>query len=148
MSLNRDEARAAAFVAALLLVSGAVRWLDRPEPVTIEAAGVDLAALEAESRRLAAGPAPGEARSEAAGPSRAPAATRAGTAEEPERLDLNRATAAELERLPRVGPVLAGRIVALRDSLGGFRDVAELERVRGIGPAMLEKLAPLVRVGR
>ena len=148
MSLNRDEARAAAFVAALLLVSGAVRWLDRPEPVTIEAAGVDLAALEAESRRLAAGPAPVEARSEAAGPSRAPAATRAGAAEEPERLDLNRATAAELERLPRVGPVLAGRIVALRDSLGGFRDVAELERVRGIGPAMLEKLAPLVRVGR
>jgi hypothetical protein len=47
MSLNRDEARAAAFIAALLLVSGAVRWMDRPEPITIDAPGVDLAALEA-----------------------------------------------------------------------------------------------------
>ncbi len=142
MSLNRDEARAAAFIAALLLVSGAVRWLDRPEPITIDAPGVDVAALEAESRRTAAG---------AARPTppavRAPQPARTGPAREPERLDLNRATVQELERLPRVGPVLASRIVALRDSLGGFRDVAQLEQVRGIGPVMLERLTPLVRLG-
>jgi competence protein ComEA len=151
MSLNRDEARAAAFIAALLLVSGAVRWLDRPEPVMIDAAGVDLAALEAESRKLAAGASskatpPGAAPVTARAP--APAASRAGADGGRAPLDLNRATAEELQRLPRVGPVLAGRIVALRDSLGGFHDVAQLERVRGIGPAMLEKLGPLVRVGR
>jgi competence protein ComEA len=142
MSLNRDEARAAAFIAALLLVSGAVRWLDRPDPITIDAPGVDVAALEAESRGTAAGasqPAPSLVR--------APEPARTGQTREPERLDLNRATALELERLPRVGPVLAGRIVALRDSLGGFRDVAQLEQVRGIGPVMLERLTPLVRVG-
>ncbi len=62
-------------------------------------------------------------------------------------LDLNRATAAELEALPGVGPVLAGKIVALRDSLGGFQSVEQLDRVRGIGPAMLAKLRPLVRLG-
>jgi competence protein ComEA len=149
MSLNRDEARAAAFIAALLLVSGAVRWMDRPEPITIDAPGVDLAALEAESRRIAAGSAPsapGPDRT-APPPARAPGPPRSGATDRPERLDLNRATALELERLPRVGPVLAGRIVALRDSLGGFRDVAQLEQVRGIGPALLERLAPLVRVG-
>jgi competence protein ComEA len=143
MSLNRDEARAAAFITALLLVSGAVRWLDRPEPVTIDAPAVDLAVLEAESRRAQAGAVPA-----APAPPRGFEPVRAAATREPETLDLNRATAAELERLPRVGPVLAGRILALRDSLGGFRDVAELERVRGIGPVMLEKLAPLVRVGR
>jgi competence protein ComEA len=137
MSLNRDEARAATFIAALLLVSGAVRWLDRPDPITIDAPGVNVAALEAESRGTAAG-----ASRPAPAPVRAPEPAR-----EPERLDLNRATALELERLPRVGPVLAGRIVALRDSLGGFRDVAQLEQVRGIGPVMLERLTPLVRVG-
>lgn len=142
MSLNRDEARAAAFIAALLLVSGAVRWLDRPEPITIDAPGVDVAALEAESRRSAAG-----ARQPTRPPVRAPGPTRTEPAREPDRLDLNRATALELERLPRVGPVLAGRIVTLRDSLGGFRDVAQLEQVRGIGPVMLERLTPLVRVG-
>jgi len=140
MSLNRDEARAAAFITALLLISGAVRWLDRPEPIRIDATGVDLGALEAESRRMAAGSSPPS-------PPRAPGQARTEAGRPPEPLDLNRATAAELERLPRVGPVLAGRIVALRDSLGGFRDVAQLEQVRGIGPVLLGRLTPLVRVG-
>jgi competence protein ComEA len=62
-------------------------------------------------------------------------------------LDLNRATAQELERLPGVGPALAARIVARRDSIGGFRAVEELETVRGIGPVLVEKLKPMVRVG-
>lgn len=149
MSLNRDEARAAAFIAALLLISGAVRWLDRPEPITIDAPGVDLAALEAESARLASGATSGVVRPGSSDPSsgHAPAIARTSATGIHARLDLNRASAADLEALPRVGPVLAGRIVALRDSLGGFRDVAQLEQVRGIGPVMLEKLAPLVRVG-
>ncbi|HEX7118245.1 MAG TPA: helix-hairpin-helix domain-containing protein [Longimicrobiales bacterium] len=61
-------------------------------------------------------------------------------------LDLNRATAAELESLPGLGPALAARIVAYRDSVGAFADVAELVRVRGIGPATLERLRPRLRV--
>ncbi|MCK6523848.1 ComEA family DNA-binding protein [Myxococcota bacterium] len=61
-------------------------------------------------------------------------------------LDLNRATAVELEALPGVGPALAGRIVALRGERGGFRSVQELDDVRGIGPTTLQKLRPLVTV--
>lgn len=61
-------------------------------------------------------------------------------------IDLNRATAAELEALPGIGPALAARIVAYRDSAGGFRDIGELARVRGIGAATLERLRPLVYV--
>jgi competence protein ComEA len=57
------------------------------------------------------------------------------------RLSLNEASLAELESLPGVGPVLAGRIVAARP----FRTVDELDRVRGIGPKSLARLAPLVR---
>ena len=59
-------------------------------------------------------------------------------------VDVDVATAAELERLPRVGPALAARIVADRDSLGAFGSLRALERVRGVGPAMLEALAPHV----
>lgn len=62
-------------------------------------------------------------------------------------IDLNRASATELERLPGVGPVLAARIVAWRDSVGRFERVEQLESVRGIGPAMMSRLGPLVRVG-
>lgn len=62
-------------------------------------------------------------------------------------VDLNRATAADLERLPGIGSVLAGRILAWRDSAGGFASVEQLEEVRGVGPAMMRRLAPLVRIG-
>jgi len=62
-------------------------------------------------------------------------------------LDLNRATAAELERLPGIGPALASRIVAHRDSAGGWRSIEELQQVRGIGPVLLSRIAPLVRIG-
>lgn len=58
-------------------------------------------------------------------------------------IDVDIATAEELEQLPRVGPALAERIVADRDSLGQFGSLEELGRVRGIGPAMLKLLAPV-----
>jgi competence protein ComEA len=63
-------------------------------------------------------------------------------------IDVNRATAAELQRLPGVGPVLAARIIAYRDSAGPFRALSDLRQVPGIGPASLEKLRPHVRLGR
>jgi len=62
-------------------------------------------------------------------------------------VDLNRAGEAELERLPGVGPVLAKRILAWRDSAGGFRSVEQLEEVRGVGPALMRRLTPLIRIG-
>ena len=59
-------------------------------------------------------------------------------------VDLDVADAARIERLPRIGPALARRIVASRDSLGPFGTLSALRRVKGVGPAMLERLAPLV----
>lgn len=59
-------------------------------------------------------------------------------------VDLNSATAAELETLPGVGPATAAAIVDERDSGGPFAAVDDLERVRGIGPAKLEALRDLV----
>lgn len=61
-------------------------------------------------------------------------------------LNINTATAADLEELPGVGPVLAGRIVAYRDEHGGFRSVEELRNVPGIGDATFAELAPRVTV--
>jgi competence protein ComEA len=63
------------------------------------------------------------------------------------RVDLNRADAAALDRLPGIGPVLAHRIVELRAQHGPFRAVDDLLAVPGIGPALFARLAPLVSVG-
>lgn len=59
-------------------------------------------------------------------------------------IDVNDASAAELERLPRVGPALAARIVAWREQHGPFASMESLRHVRGIGPATARMLAPLV----
>lgn len=59
-------------------------------------------------------------------------------------LNVNRATAVELEALPGIGPSLARRIVADREAQGPFATVAALDRVSGIGPALLARLGRLV----
>lgn len=55
-------------------------------------------------------------------------------------VDVDRATAAELERLPGIGPALARRIVEERERGGPFGSARGLERVRGIGPKLVERL--------
>lgn len=102
--------------------------------------GIGPSTLEGLAPHLALPPAPA-----ARHPAREPAPLApAPSADGP--LDLNRATAAELETLPRIGPALAARIVAFRQEHGPFRSVAELEQVSGIGPRMLEQLTPRLRV--
>jgi len=64
----------------------------------------------------------------------------------PSRLDLNRATVAELELLPGVGPKLAQRIDAYRILYGPYPHVDELRKVPGIGPQLIERIRPHVVV--
>lgn len=61
-------------------------------------------------------------------------------------VDVNRADAEALQELPGIGPALAGRIIDAR-AQGPFRSVDDLVRVRGIGPATVERLRGRVRVG-
>lgn len=60
--------------------------------------------------------------------------------------NLNTAGIEELDALPKVGPVLAQRIIAWRQEHGPFKTVEELDAVDGVGPKMLESLLPLVSV--
>lgn len=70
-----------------------------------------------------------------------------GTAVLPDgRVDLNAASAEELETLPGVGPVLAARIVSHRDEHGPFAVAGDLRAVPGIGERTFQRLAPLVTV--
>ena len=63
-----------------------------------------------------------------------------------QRVDLNRATAADLDYLPGVGPVLAKRMVDYRKSIGRFQAVEDLRAVKGIGKKKFERLKPFVMV--
>ncbi len=81
----------------------------------------------------------------AASPAPAGGATKAGGAPAGP-VDLNTATAEQLEALPGVGPATSKAILAYRSSHGRFRSVTELLEVPGIGPTKLEALRPLVKV--
>lgn len=61
-------------------------------------------------------------------------------AEVPAIIDMDVATAAEMETIRGIGPSLARRIVADRDSLGPFGSIEQLQRVRGIGPKLTARI--------
>lgn len=85
----------------------------------------------------------GDARQAADAPagSSAAAATGAGV------IDLNRADAATLERLPGIGPATAQAIIAYRAEHGRFASIEELDNVSGIGPSTIERVRPYLTVG-
>ena len=120
------ENRALGRIAVLLLVASAVRagWgaLGRTEPPPAPDA---LSGLLADSRAQAA-----------------EQARRAAPLAADERLDPNRAPAAELDRLPGVGPSTAAAVVRSREEEGPYRRPDDLLRVRGIGPALLARIRP------
>jgi competence protein ComEA len=73
-------------------------------------------------------------------PSAAPPAPAPPAAACADPVPLNRATRDELLCLPGIGAVLAGRIIAERETHGAFRDIDDLARVPGIGRARIERL--------
>ena len=133
LALTPTERRGALVIVVVLLIgAGFDQWRlhgARPAPpasVNIPGAGIGPTAAPDPGSYPVAVPTP-------VGPS-------------PGLVDLNRATLADLDRLPGIGPVLASRIVAHRDRHGPFRDPAELIAVPGIGPALAARLAPWVTV--
>jgi competence protein ComEA len=61
-------------------------------------------------------------------------------------LDLNRATAAQLDSLPGIGPVTAQRILDYRSKVGRINSVDELKKISGLGGAKFEEIKNLLRV--
>lgn len=105
---------------------------------------LNLAARLSDGERIYV-PKKGEAPPAVAASVPAGGATKAGSAP-PGPVDLNTATAEQLDALPGVGPATSKAILTYRANHGRFRSVTELLEVPGIGPAKLEALRPLVKV--
>jgi len=112
--------------------------------------GVNLAAKVEDGRQYIV---PERAGAQGGGPAAGPpgggagsAAAGAGGPTPAQPLNLNTATADQLDQLDGVGPSTAQKILAYRQSKGGFRTVDELDQVPGIGPQRLTALRDLVRV--
>jgi len=130
--LTRDERRALIFLAVVTAAGGVLRAV-RSGGGSVSAAAVapdlpggDLVRQAELSREAAAAQRP----------------LGAG-----ERVDVDHAGAAQLERLPRVGTRLAQRIVADRQVNGPFGSLAGLARVPGVSAALLQALTPYVSFG-
>ena len=146
-------AKAAAVRQLVVDVVGAVRWpgLYRLRDGTriadaVAAAGGTRPKAELDAVNLAAPLADGEqvvvpARGAAGAAAASPPAAGSSPAAP---LDLNTATAEQLDALPGIGPATAAKIVAYRQAHGPFRSVDELDGVPGIGPARLAQLKGLV----
>ena len=61
-------------------------------------------------------------------------------------ININAASASELEELPGIGPVLAAAIVEYREEHGSFASAEELMEVRGIGEGKLAAMRPFLRM--
>jgi competence protein ComEA len=166
--MTKDESKAVAFVGILLCLALVARFVNRPKPITINAGAVDIEAFRAAGHALAAEPPARKSRGRKA--DRPATRVEAASAPEPAKewrpawqrgpvyiadsdaqrpagkVNLNRASASEIESLPGIGPAVAQRIIARRDSIGRFERVEDLDPIKGIGPALIEKLRPLVVV--
>jgi competence protein ComEA len=125
-------------------VPGAARVVDAIAAAGGAAPGAELDALNlaapvADGQRVYV-PVEGEAVVAAAGDPVAGEASPTGP------LDLNAASAVELERLPGIGPATAAAIVSHREQHGPYATIDDLAEVRGIGPVKLDAIRDLVRV--
>ncbi len=63
------------------------------------------------------------------------------------KININTATQAELETLPRIGPKVAQRVIDYRNQNGSFKKVEDIMKVKGIGEKIFAEIKDLITVG-
>lgn len=63
------------------------------------------------------------------------------------KININSASASELEELPGIGEVMAGKIIDYRTAHGAFQKIEDLQLVSGLGKNVYDKIAPLITIG-
>ena len=111
-----------------------------PDAAAPEASAGDRAGSASGSAAGGAAGAPPEAADASGRASGTGGGIAAGSGAAPGGFDINRATEAEWDELPGIGPAKARAIVEDRERNGPFRSIDDLARVKGIGPKLLERI--------
>ena len=138
-SFNRNEQIALVLLSAALLVGIVVSLVSRYAPEHTPDFRVIKGAVEVPAAQTRGTP---DRVEDAAPPSPVPARP----SEDESPIDLNRASATDLQKLPGIGPAIARRLVSHRAEHGPFRRIEDLTAVRGIGPKSLERIRSRVSV--
>jgi competence protein ComEA len=126
---TQGERRALFFLAAVALLGAGTRaWRGRHVAVDTTGLTRQIEAIDSVKPRNSG---------------RRPRKAAASAPEPPTPIDLDTASASDIEKLPGIGPALAKRIVADRDAHGTFGCLAALDRVKGVGPALLARIDSL-----
>lgn len=156
--MTGEERKALAFVAILLGLSAVARAMNRPDPVLVTGASAvpieQRLAQNAQVRQQTPPPSTGAVATRKTAPKpawRTPGAgvvidNRPPKGTPPAPVNINRASVANLDALPGISPAVAQRIVEFRNARGGFSSIEQLDSVKGIGPKLLEKIRPLVKL--
>lgn len=63
------------------------------------------------------------------------------------KININTASSVELQKLPRIGPKIAQRIIDFRNQNGNFKNIEEIIKVRGIGEKVFKQIKDMITVG-
>ena len=148
LAITTPEATALLFVAAVVLVGVTAQHLDAQRaafgPDHYAALHDSLAARTAQADSTETDSTAAD--SAEAAPAEVPARRSRSAKPGPVRMNLNTASERLLQRLPRIGPKMAERIVAYREAHGPFARPSHVVRVRGIGPKTFEQMEPYLFV--
>jgi hypothetical protein len=137
--ITASERKALLFLSAVVALGTGVRVVNAriPPPSQADSTALALQLALVDSARTGKGGRKGRAK----GPARkSPAELLAAQAP----IDLDTASPAQIELLPGIGKVVASRIAANRDSFGAFGSLEAVTRVKGVGPALSERIRPYV----
>ena len=137
--LYRNKILISIVLVLTIIAGGALIWWDKSKGSKIINENQEIAELKTQNELL---------RQQLSQESSKAVAGAQDVAQTGDKIDINTASAEELDILPGIGPARAADIIAYREANGGFRTTEEIVNIKGIGEKSFEDLKDLITVGQ